>query len=207
MDGTKICGEISFLVDASSSEKYTWPEHGFQLVVPEGALPPGITASVAIRTIVAGPFEFPEGSELIGAIYWVHCSHEFQGNVTVHLQHCALIENEEECSNFKFAIGKCQQPQPPYRFRIVDGSFTPHSQFAILSVSKFSLLAPIWHVPTEERSLHYLLKQRYLAQVQYKCVTSTICWIVVIITQDISSLLEVSDAKLFSFLHQSLVCA
>ena len=75
LKGVEICGEKVFEVTAGSSEKYKWDGHGFQLIVHNGALPPGITASVAVRSIVAGPFKFPENSELISAIYWISSTH------------------------------------------------------------------------------------------------------------------------------------
>ena len=88
--GAEIYGEIIFEVNASSLSKYTWREHGFQLLVPEGALPFGVTATVSVRAIVGGSFELPKGSKLIGGFYWISSTHPFQKKVIVRLQHCAL---------------------------------------------------------------------------------------------------------------------
>ena len=69
LKGVEICGEKVFEVTAGSSEKYKWDSHGFQLIVPNGALPTGVTASVAVRSILTGPFELPVNCQLISAIY------------------------------------------------------------------------------------------------------------------------------------------
>ena len=143
LKGVEICGEKVFEVTAGSSEKYKWDSHGFQLIVPNGALPPGVTASVAVRSIVAGPFKFPENSELISAIYWISSTHVFLKKVTVHLQHCAMINTEEECSHFKIIIGKCSQ-DPPYEFAVKDGVFASNSKIASMSVTQFSNIAIVW---------------------------------------------------------------
>ena len=155
MIGAKICGEIIFEVNLSLRNEYTWKEHGFQLTLPEGALPPGVTATVAVRAIIGGSFELPESSELIGAFYWITSTHTFQKEVTVRLQHCAIIENDMECEYFKFLIAKCPQPQLPYKFTVLDGNFSPHSQFASVSLSEFSIITVIYNwtpLPRDELS-------------------------------------------------------
>ena len=145
MVGAEICGEVVFEVNLSLQNEYTWKEHGFELTVPEGALPPGMTVTVAVRAIVGGSFELPQSSELIGAFYWITSTHTFQKKVTVRLQHCAIIESNEECENFKFLIGECPQLQLPYKFTVVDGNFTPHSQFASVSLSEFSIITVVYN--------------------------------------------------------------
>ena len=196
MVGAEICAEVIFEVPASSVRKhtYTWSDHGFQLVVHEGALPPGVTATVAVRAVAGESFKLPEGSELVGAFYWITSTHTFQKEVTVYLQHCAVIENDKECECFKFLIGKCSQPQLPYQFKIVDGSFTPDSQVATVSVSEFSIFTIVYNstlgmslvpIPPPEP------KRLYMAQVWYREESLTKYYIAVIITQRVLTQLKV----------------
>ena len=206
MIGAKICGEIIFEVNLSLWNEYIWKEHGFQLMVPEGALPPGVTATVAVRAIIGGSFELPKDSELIGAFYWITSTRTFQKEVTVRLQHCAIIESDTECECVKFLIAKCPQPQLPYKFTVVDGNFTPHSQFASVSVTEFSIIAVIYNwilglwpgpLPPNEVPANRLLPTPkpnciYTGQVWYKKQSWTIYHISVIITQHLPTYLKVS---------------
>ena len=67
-------------------QKLEWPGYGFYIEVPDGALPPGVTAHVAVKVILAGQFELPEDSQLISAIYWVSSSEVFIKEVAVNIQ-------------------------------------------------------------------------------------------------------------------------
>ena len=162
----EICGEKVFEVTARSSEKYKWDSHRFQLIVPNGALPPGVTASVAVRSIVTGPFKFPENSELISAIYWISSTHVFLKKVTVHLQHCAMINTEEECSHFKIIIGNCSQ-DPPYEFVVKDGVFVPNSNIASISVTQFSTFGAVWTKPVDRIRKFFGIAPQPSLQLQY----------------------------------------
>ena len=105
--GVEVCGETVLEVVGDKSQKLEWPGYGFYLEVPDGALPPGVTASVAVKVILAGQFKFPEDSQLISAIYWISASKEFLKDVAVNIQHCAVIRSEEEGLKFRFIIAKC----------------------------------------------------------------------------------------------------
>ena len=109
-------------------QKVEWPGYGFFIEIPEGAVPPGVTVSVGVKVILAGQFKFPENRQLISAIYWVSSSIEFIKEVSVNIQHCAVVRNEDQCSQFKFIIAKCSQSQLPYKFREREGLFSSHTQ-------------------------------------------------------------------------------
>ena len=121
-------------------QKVEWPGYGFFIEVPEGAVPPGVTASVGVKVILAGQFKFPENSQLISAIYWVSSSVEFIKEVAVNIQHCAVIHSEDQCSQFKFIIAKCSQKELPYKFREREGLFSSHTQYGAIKLKQFSLL-------------------------------------------------------------------
>ena len=69
--GVEVCGETVLEVVGDKSQKLEWPGYGFNTEVPDGALTPGVIASVAVKAILAGQFRFPEDSQLISAIYWI----------------------------------------------------------------------------------------------------------------------------------------
>ena len=145
-------------VVGDKSQKLKWPGYGFSLDVPDGALPPGVTASVAIKVILAGRFQFPENSQLISAIYWISASEQFLEEVAVNIQHCAVIKSDEEASKFRFIIAKCSQKELPYRFRVREGVFKPHTQSATIMLKQFSLVGEVGPEGTEQ---NYAILQFY----------------------------------------------
>ena len=138
--GVEVYRETVLEVVGDKPQKVEWPGYGFFIEVPEGAVPPGVTASVGVKVILAGQFKFPENSQLISAIYWVSSSVEFVKEVAVNIQHCAVIRSEDQCSQFKFIIAKCSQNQLPYKFREREGLFSSHTQYGAIKLKQFSLL-------------------------------------------------------------------
>ena len=146
----EVYGETVLEVVGNKSQKLEWPGYGFYMAVPDGALLPGVTASVAIKVILAGQFQLPQNSQLISAIYWISSSEEFLKEVAVNIQHCAVIRSEEECSKFRFIIAKCSQKELPYKFSEKKGVFNPHTQYATIKLKQFSLMAPVGPEGTEK---------------------------------------------------------
>ena len=132
-------GETVLEVVGDQPQKLEWPGYGFYIEVPEGALPPGVTASVGVKVILGGQFHFPEGSQLISALYWISSSEVFIKEVAVNIQHCAVIKNKEQCSTFRFIIAKCSQEVLPYRFKERSGVFNPHTQYGTIKLKQFSI--------------------------------------------------------------------
>ena len=59
-------------------QTHVWEVHGLRLHIPEGALPSDHTRHrVDVRAGLSGQFEFPEGSRLVGAGYWLSCEEKF----------------------------------------------------------------------------------------------------------------------------------
>ena len=147
--GVEVCGETVLEVVGDKSQKVEWPGYGFYMEVPDGALPPSVTASVAVKAILAGQFQLPEASQLISAIYWISASEVFLKEVAVNIQHCAVIRSGEETSKFRFIIAKCSQKELPYRFREREGVFNPHTQYATIKLKQFSLVGAVAPEGTE----------------------------------------------------------
>ena len=160
-----MCDETVLEVVGDKSQKLEWPGYGFNIEVPDEALPPGVTASVAVKVILAGQFKLPENSQLISAIYWVSASEVFLKEVGVNIQHCAVIGSEEECLKFRFIIAKCSQKELPYQFRVREGVFNPYTQYATIKLKQFSLLGGIGPRGTVVR---------YTALKFYKQIPSTV---------------------------------
>ena len=144
-----MCGETVLEVVGDKPQKVEWPGYGFYVEVPEGALPPGVTASVGVKVILAGQFKLPENKLLISAFYWVSSSEVFLKEVAVNIQHCAFIRSEEQCSVFKFIIAKCSQKELPYTFKERDGLFNSHTQYATIKLKQFSIMSAVAPLDTK----------------------------------------------------------
>ena len=139
--GVKVYGEMLLEAMGDKSQKLEWPGYGFYIEVPDGALAPGVTASVAVKVILGGQFKLPdENSQLISAIYWIASSKEFLKEVTVNIQHYAVITSEEQCSKFRFIVAKCSQEVLPYTFREKEGLFSAHTQYGAIKLKRFSMI-------------------------------------------------------------------
>ena len=139
-------------------QKLEWSGYGFYIEVPEGALPPNVTASVAVKVILAGQFDLPKDSQLISAIYWISSSEVFLKELAVNIQHCAVIASEEQCSEFKFVVARCSQEVLPYKFREKAGLFNVNTHHATIKVKHFSFFGITSPWRTE---LHYMSLKFY----------------------------------------------
>ena len=147
-------------------QKLEWPGYGFYIEVPEGALPPGVTAIVGVRVILGGQFQFPENRRLISAIYAVTCSEVFHKEVAVNIQHCAAIKTEEQCSSCRFIIAKCTQEDLPYKFKEREGVFNPHTQYGAVKLKRFSLIGETASDDTELKCTALMFYRKQLQNEQ-----------------------------------------
>ena len=138
--GMEVYGETVLEVVGDKSQKLEWPGYGFYIEVPDGALAPGVTASVAVKVILGGQFKLPANSQLISAVYWITSSEVFLKDVAVNIQHYAVIRSEEQCSKLRFIVAKCSQ-EVPYTFREKEGLFNAHTQYGAIKVKHFSIFA------------------------------------------------------------------
>lgn len=154
--GVEVYGETVLEVVGDKPQKLEWPGYGFYIEVPEGALSPGVTSSVAVKIILSGQFMLPENSQLISPVYWISSTIKFEKELAVNIQHCAVIRNGEHCSKFKFIIARCSQKELPYRFREREGLFNLHTQYAAIKLKQFSMIGEISPVDTEIRCIGFM---------------------------------------------------
>ena len=114
-----------------------WHGYGFKIIVPVGALSPGMTARVAVKVILRGQFSLPEDSELVSAIYWISCSEVLLKEVAIYIQHCAVISNEKETKNLRFVVAESDQD----KFISKEGIFDVKTQYATIQRKSFSFFA------------------------------------------------------------------
>ena len=161
--GVEVYRETVLEVVGDKPQKVEWPGYGFFIEIPEGAVPHGVTVSVGVKVILAGQFKFPENSQLISAIYWISSSEVFLKEVAVNIQHCAIIENEEQCSLFRFIIAKCSQEVLPYRFSEKRGEFNQHTHYATIKLKQFSIVTATGPVDAETQCAALMLYKQQMA--------------------------------------------
>ena len=154
----EVYGETVLEVVGDKPQKLEWPGYGFYMEVPDGALATGMTASVGVKVILSGQFKLPEHRQLISAIYWISSSEVFLKEVSINIQHFAVIMSEEQCSKLGFIIAKCSQRELPYTFREKPGSFNPHTQYGTIKLKQFSLVG---ETSSEDTELRYTTLKFY----------------------------------------------
>ena len=107
-------------------------------------MPKGATSTpcdIAIKAIVAGQFEFPEGTDLVSAVYAISMSKKLSQPVILEMQHCVAISSQEQGQFLSFVRARCNQPDLPYQFKLLKKSeFPPHSDYGKISCNRFSIV-------------------------------------------------------------------
>ena len=142
LNNADVYGETVLRIVGGERQKLKWLGYGFKIDVPKGALPPGVTAIMEVRVIVVTKFKLlSENTQLTSAIYWITCSEEFLEEVTVKIQHSAVIKSEEECSRCRFVIARCSQDQLIFKEKVGIFKPTANSKYAAIKLKKFSSAA------------------------------------------------------------------
>ena len=137
--GVSVIGEKLFEISGVSPQLLEWEEFGFRIQVPGDAV--SGPCSIAVRAIVYGQFENPEGMELVSALYAISVSRRLSNSIRIEIEHCVKLKNEDDCEYLSFGIAKCNQVVLPYTFEMLeDGHFYPHSKFGFTYRSSFSII-------------------------------------------------------------------
>ena len=150
-----------------------------------------MTVNLAIKAFKSGKFQLPNDTQLVSSIYWVSASQRFDKEVSVQIEHCAVISSEEEASNYKFIVGASSQKNLPYTFKVRDAVFSPQSRLGTISVRQFSFMAIVnifrgsWG------------KYRYMSYCFIKKAASTRpCWdCEFLVTQNLTARVQVSNSE------------
>ena len=134
-------GALFLLRGSNQPQNFEWNNYGLSLFAPEEILLPSETCEVAITALAGGEFEFPEGSELVSAIYGISISKPLLKPLTIKIQHCVLLETPEQCNSLQFVRAPVSHGRLPYQFKFLPGGhFTPGSQYGSISCTQFCLI-------------------------------------------------------------------
>ena len=138
--GVEVIAGTRFLTEGRHPQTFEWKNHGLKISIPE--LSDGVELAIDIKAGLAGQFKLPAGAQLVSPVYWLCCMQKFEHPVTLEIQHCAVIQNQTECSTLQFVAAKCSQKVLPYIFKpLKHGKFSEHSSFGSIEVKQFSIFA------------------------------------------------------------------
>ena len=148
-----MVAENAFHVVGSHEQSFIWNECGFRLYVPESALYPSKTCTIAVKALIAGRFVLPKNTELVSGLYAISSSRRFQAKVKIEIQHCVLLKNKAESKHLRFIKAHQTQPGALYHFSLQQGGEFPiNSHYGGLWQSEFSIFGAVDVNEQEESS-------------------------------------------------------
>ena len=123
-----------------------WKNHGLKVHIPPGTLPDSEdTCDIDVATSFSGSFILPKDHTLISAIYYIQPAKKLAKLVTLEIEHCCSIKNENDAKSIVPIHAQCLSRNPPYVFQPLDScTITPGSFYGSFDVSTFSLFSLSW---------------------------------------------------------------
>ena len=123
----------------------SWKDMGIEISVPPNAISPhdGISCDIAVIPLLHGDFQFPDNSVAVSGIYAIGTSCKLAKPLTIHMEHCVQLSNEEDVEAMSFYKAEHgSTAPPPYEFIPCDGgTFSVGSRFGSLDCQSFTLIA------------------------------------------------------------------
>ena len=137
-----IADKKLFIIQGDSKDFLNWEEYGLRISVPSGTLSSKEICEISVTVLVGGKFQFPEGTELISAVYLISLSKSLLKPVKFEIQHCAHLVTEDHTRYLSFVSADVNQPVLPYQFQLQEGGeFHPGNQYGSIYIPHFCLKA------------------------------------------------------------------
>ena len=136
---TDVYKQRSFTYTGKSFD-LPWEEYGVKLHFPSYTSEVYIEGAISVLSVNDDHYKFPEGTEMISAVYDIVATKPFPVPVTVEIQHCIPLQNENEASRLGMSfVTATSQEGPPYIFQeLCGGEFSPASPYGKIQVTHFS---------------------------------------------------------------------
>ena len=99
-----------------------WEEYGIKFHFPSHTSQVSIECTVSVLSTDNSNYAFPVRSDLVSAVYGISASKQLPVPVTVQVQHCIPLHDDDEAARLGMSFMKATKKQgPPYVFHEVDG--------------------------------------------------------------------------------------
>ena len=144
-----MAGETLFLIQGDKPQSLNWTEYGFRLHFLQGTISSSDTCEVVVKALVGGKFQFPEGTELVSAVYAISFAKELLQPVKLDVQHCVSLESKQQLKHLSFVKASLKQRVPSYEFERIDGGeFSTDSFYGSITRHKFCLIGIVLYLFT-----------------------------------------------------------
>lgn len=141
---TDVYKQRSFIYTGKEVQLH-WEEYGIKLHFFPCTSDVYIKGTISVLSVDAENYKFPEGTGLVSAIYDIVADKPFPVPVTIEIQHCVLLQDENEVPHLgiTFVIADAQKG-PPYIFHeLCHGDFKPRSTCGEIQLTHFCILGII----------------------------------------------------------------
>ena len=115
---------------------------GIKIYLPPNAFSEPVF-DITVGAALSGRFISPESMTLVSAVYYIRMSSELLRPVTVEIEHCVILSDEDKTSGLKFGKADMNSywASPPYTFKTLsEGIFPVGKSWGTIQMSSFSLL-------------------------------------------------------------------
>ena len=164
VEQAEILAQKEIAINPEEPLTYNWKDHGFKVTVPAGALSGGVEqgtgqVNMYVQASLQGEYQFPDDLSPVSGVYSISVNspvESFSKKVSLCLQHCASVGEEEDDDENTGLSFYTARDTPPYIFERLPGGYFPESGEATIEVSHFSIFAVLG------RSRNYAIRTYYV---------------------------------------------
>ena len=148
LPGMDVIARTEVVIHNNRAKSFEWKGYGFKLLIPSDVLPHGVESCIiTIRVGLFGHFQLPQQYDLISATYEIRTTTELARPITMEIEHCSHCNSPHDSRNLTFAVAKTSQKEPPYKFELRQGGFSPSlSQYGSISIQQFSVFTILRYI-------------------------------------------------------------
>ena len=191
LPGMQLIGFETFTLQHSTEpQTIAWSRFGFKLHIPPDAIS-GHSLNIGVGVSLSGNFKFPSNTTLVSAVYYINASSKLLRPVTVEMEHCLLLRNDDDVHAVSFYVAEIHPGLPHYTFQPLRGGiFSSTNSWGSIQVSSFSLFSISWIIDLfTDRTTPNIT---YSAQIYHRKASGIMFNVRLVVTRHLSPCKEVS---------------